>query len=692
MKSIRYHIVITLVLSLMPGVRSALQAQDTTRAAIQVLTTSTEDGVIIRWAPDTPVAWQLGNQFGYQLIRYTLSTTDSSGYSEKTVLRSDGHYVLPESQWASVAQDNKWGAIAAQALYGDDFTLTDPGASAAALLNEAEELDNRFSFALLAADLSAPVADAMALRWVDRGAQKGRTYVYRVALQHQLDEYPVAHGSSKIVYGTPRTLPVPEGVKATFSDHSLSLSWETFYLDGIYSSYVVERSDDGGNTFRPVDDLAFFSLKKEGNGPLERMYYLDSLPDNQKEYQFRVYGITPFGQSGPPSEAISGQGYVSLGDALPVIEDTRIDAQGHVWINWRFNATLISQVQYFSLERAPKAGGPYTVVQPEIAASALQTMDASPAPVNYYVVKAYGRHGEVRQSFPAMFQLEDSIPPRVPVGLTGQIDQKGRVALSWDPVPDTDLYGYRVFRKNSVGEAYIQVTTEALHEPSFRDSVTLETLTEEVYYAVTAQDRRYNQSDYSIDLVLKKPDIIPPVSPVLTKVEGITGGVFISWQPMRGGDLSYLELHRKPTGGNTWRVFRISMDSTIYKDQVPGTATGYTYRLIAIDDDGLKSAPVEFTARPLTGKIAPLTEVDYQADREKKQISWRWQYTSGYREIIVYRSARGSALRRYAVVESGIDRFTDRDVMAGGQYTYRFKVVKASGAESPVSQAWTIDY
>ncbi|ELR71734.1 hypothetical protein C900_02319 [Fulvivirga imtechensis AK7] len=670
----------------------AANGQDDKKPSIKVITAPAAEGVIVRWAPTTPVAWQLANEYGYTVTRYTLSDKDTLGFSEKINLTPGGLYVLPENDWEAIAHEDKWAAIAAQAIYGEDFVLSDPGQGATSLVNAAAEQENRFSFSLLAADISAPTAEAMALRWLDKTAIRGATYVYRVELNKQREGYPVERGSSKVTFTGPRPLPQPSEVEATFGDQSVSISWNTFYLDGIYSSYVVERSDDGGKTFHLPDELQFFSLKKEGSGPLEKMYYMDSIPDNATTYQYRVKGITPFGETGPPSVPVTGQGYVSLGDAIPVIAETVVMQDGTVNITWKFSQALTGQVRHFTVDRGPKAGGPYRLISGEIPPANSTFQDTKPLRVNYYVIKAYGKHGEVRQSFPAMVQLEDSIPPAVPTGLKGMVDNNGIVKITWDANKEADLYGYRVFRSNALKEEYIQVTEEALTTTGFTDSVNLETLTEEVIYTITAQDRRYNQSDYAKPLVLKRPDIVPPDQPVLKSVTPGEGTVFIDWYPASATDIAGYKLFRKRAGSTIWKEFLLPGDSTSFMDELADTGFRYNYSLMAIDDDNLASEATQFSAQPLARPMPAISKISHKVDREKKQIDLTWKYPVAYEEVIVYRSENNGPLRQYARIDSGEKTFTDHQLKVGGIYKYRFKVIDKNGEESPVSDEIEIQY
>src|SRR5690606_40268378 len=47
-------------------------------------------------------------------------------------------------------------------------------------------------------------------------------------------------------------------------------------------------------------------------------YATDSLPDNVSALYYRVKGITPFGEEGPPSDVVSGSGAVTV-ETVPYI-------------------------------------------------------------------------------------------------------------------------------------------------------------------------------------------------------------------------------------------------------------------------------------------------------------------------------------------------------------------------------------
>jgi hypothetical protein len=88
--------------------------------------------------------------------------------------------------------------------------------------------------------------------------------------------------------------------------------------------------------------------------------------------------------------------------------------------------------------------------------------------------------------------IEDKTPPRSPSGLEIVQSDTG-IYLTWDPSPETDLAGYRVFRSDGANGDFRQVSdrvisTNAFFDPSYRPGQ---------YYRVSAVDEFGNESAMS---------------------------------------------------------------------------------------------------------------------------------------------------------------------------------------------------
>ncbi|MFN8888709.1 MAG: hypothetical protein ACK5WF_14710, partial [Cyclobacteriaceae bacterium] len=267
------------------GVLLALRSESQT-PGIKVIARAKEDSVVLRWGPTSALAWEMANKVGYVVKRYTVVRQGEvvKDANQTRVILSNQVKPWPLEKWESIAKKDKYAAIAAQALYGKSFALTNPSTNALQFANQSAERDNRWSFALFAADQSSSAATSMGLRLVDRSIRKNEKYLYRITVFQQNKNYPIDSGAVYVDPSEKLELSPPEEVKAEFGDQSVMIRWNTIYHETIYSSYRVERSDDEGKTFKPTDDLSFTSARPSYAANSHVSYYLDSLPQNNKVY------------------------------------------------------------------------------------------------------------------------------------------------------------------------------------------------------------------------------------------------------------------------------------------------------------------------------------------------------------------------------------------------------------------------
>jgi len=99
-----------------------------TSGEIKVVGRAWADSIQLRWAPTTPSAWKKGNEYGYELIRYTLLVNQTPRYlSDKKPLRLGIIRPVPLDGWAEGINANDYAAIAAQSIYGYGFELEQYG-------------------------------------------------------------------------------------------------------------------------------------------------------------------------------------------------------------------------------------------------------------------------------------------------------------------------------------------------------------------------------------------------------------------------------------------------------------------------------------------------------------------------------------------------------------------------------------
>jgi fibronectin type 3 domain-containing protein len=665
---------------------SAVIAQEI--AEIKVIHRVRNDSVILRWAPTTAVAWQIGNKYGYKIYRIEMNDSLTTG----EVLLAGSKKPLPLNDWEPLAVKNKYAAIAAQALYGDDFVVDDPSGNSAGFYNQVAEQQNRFGFSLYAADISLPVAGAMGLSFTDLIFDDQIRYVYKVMLQENPSDYEVMPGVTVVNPAEPQILPAPTDPKANFGDGDVRISWESFFDRGIYIAYTIERSEDGGKSFKKRSEVPFTIMNKSGE-MRRRIYILDSLEQNYKLYGYRIRGITSFGETGPPSELLTGAGLGSARGITAFFDTAFIQQDGAAYLQWRFPNSVKDNLIGFVICNASKVKGPFVEISNILSPDQISFIDKDPMPVNYYVVKAIGRDSITTTSLPALLQPADSIAPSIPEGLQGKIDTLGVVYLDWSPSPERDVAGYRIFRANSPEEEYMQITASPAAFSDYRDKILLKTLTEDVYYKVAAIDHRDNISAFSEPLKISKPDLVPPVPPVFKSYTTNENRIHLEWINSISRDVVEYRLTRLDQEQNINQLPLEAGQNTFDDNEViPGIT--YTYLLKAKDDGGLYSTASEIHVQAFSTGIKPaIKKIKAKADKTAKAIFLTWDYPlPEVSRFLIYRKKNDEPMRLFKDAAAEAKGFTDTDLSVNNIYHYQIKAVFINDDESELSEIVRVVY
>ncbi|MBO6531635.1 MAG: hypothetical protein JJ885_07920 [Muricauda sp.] len=666
-----------------------------------------EGEIMLRWAVTTPLAWRKLNEYGYELKRYTI-TRDNRTLPLPIEKPLGTFSPKPLEEWLPWVERNDNAAVVAQSIYGEGFDIEGMD-QLSAIINLAEEQEQRFTWGLYAADQDFEVAQLAGLGFVDDQVQPNEKYVYKVTSLVPPEVLPIAEGGVFVGLQDYEELPKPLDLAVVFFDGTAMLSWNYAIHNQTYNSYYVERSTDGVN-FQKLNDLPLTTLNNsEKTDPL-RMFYTDSIT-NVQTYQYRVRGKTPFGEISTPSEVVSGKGEVKLA-YVPHITSKFYEDETTALLEWEFMEEGNDLITGFELNQSDNADGPYTTVVKAIPPEERQVRYSGLWPTNYMTITAVGKNGSKRTSFPALVQPVDSIPPAQPKGLTGAVDSLGIVTLSWEPNTDKDILGYRIFKGNNRNEEYSQITISPHQGTTFYDSVSVKNLNAKVYYQLIAVDQRYNMSEPSEILELKKPDFIKPTQPVFKSYQIKEGKVHLTWANSSSDDVARHELYRKEGDSTDWQLV-YTVDSKQYAGssmQYPVSSNSlpteklptanwtdenvtegeqYSYTLIAIDDSELESdpAPPLTVVLPKTSLHPPLDGLYGEVDREAGTITLRWKaYTEpNAANITIYRSVQGKPKNLLKELPATARGLVDRKLQPNNTYEYVFQVMFRDGRVSEIS-------
>ncbi|NIG56417.1 fibronectin type III domain-containing protein [Chitinophaga sp. Cy-1792] len=691
----RFGYILFCLLSLI-NVAAAQQKNVPGQAAVRVVAKPYGDSVVLRWAPTTGLAWEALNHSGYLIERLELHP---GADPLKQLLTSVPLKPKTLEQFKQLfAPGNLYAATAAQCLYGKNAAgHIRPGVPGVA--DQADVLTSRYAFTLQVCDFDPQVASAAALRYVDKQVKPGGVYIYRI--------YPAAALTMKVDTGIiivkdsaalTRTTPVLSAVLGR--DRTAELHWSRSQPD-FYTAYDIERSEDGQH-FIKLNNKPFISPKPDPamvqrDSIQARMYllleqqmvFMDSLPQNYHTYHYRIRGINPFGEWSDYSATLTIQGRDLTPPPAPVLQNPKYVTGRSIRLSWKQPAGAPDLKGYY-VTRAHTITGPFITLTDKLLSPGINTYTDDSAFIhgsNYYIIAAIDTAGNISSSFAGMGIVPDTTPPAPPVGLAGTIDKQGHVRLHWNRNKEEDAAGYKVYFANNPRDYYSQVTGVAVADTTYTDSITLETLSKDIWYKIAAVDENGNHSRFSAAVKLRRPDIVPPVPPLASKVYVDTAGVQIVFIASSSPDAARYIIYRKTEKSGWEQVAAMphipGKDTLHFTDRQLKPLVAYTYCAETIDEDSLhsaKSSPVNAMIKtlPLWPAITTL-QVKYNDKTGVATLQWQ-HHDQGSYFYVLYRAKEGQPLVRFASAAGDAAAFADAlGKGVNGNVRYAIQVMYSDG-------------
>lgn len=642
--------------------------------------------IMLRWGATTPMSFRKLAKYGYRLKRYTISISGQT--LSKPIEKDLGVFKPAELQkWIDIIEKNNNAAIMAQSLFGESFDVEGVG-SLQGIINMSQEQEQRFTWALYVADQDFEVAKLAGLGFEDLKVKSTEKYVYKVFSLVPKEEMKIKDGGVFIGLQDYQNLPKPLDLAAIFDDQKVMLNWNYAIHKNEFNSYFIERSEDGIN-FNELNKLPYTTLNSGGRVDTKRIYYTDSIQNN-KTYYYRVKGRTPFGELSPPSDIISGKG-VKVLPYVPKISSKKIvNNNKSVVLEWKFLEEGVDFIKGFELNKSNKANGQYETVVRNISTKTRKVQYDKLDATNYFTITAIGKQGNSRTSYPVLVQPVDSIPPVKPVGLEGEVDSLGVVTLKWKKNIEPDMLGYRVFKGNNAKEEFSQITVSPHHATTFYDSVSVKSLNNKVYYKIVAVDKRYNMSEYSDILVLKKPDFIPPAPPVITSYNVEKETVNLTWANSQSNDIAKHEVYRRVRDSIKWNLIATLPKDTLhieYTDWEDTNVEGniaYQYLIKAVDESDLQSINIKHTTIevPRFTLLKGLKNLGSYVDRDNTfiELFWKTVNEEAIVEIMIYKGKKDEKVSLLKNVLPSTNRVVDENIKPNNIYTYILRPVFVDGS------------
>jgi len=659
---------------------SFAQESSSTTAIIARVDKSNQQ-LLLRWAPMDSKSWVQATQYGYRLERHTVLKNESMLAQPKSVILATNILSAPMEAWEALADTDDYAAVIAEALFADDFDMSSGEGTIAEITAQSNELDQRFSLSVYAADNSFPAALMAGWAFKDQTIEKDEKYLYRL-MPLNAEGIPTDTATVYIGYGDWEELPRPIGLAAQFADQSVTLSWNYRLLAPYYHSYRIEKSING-SSFEALEGPGITDISANDAGAQEIIYYLDSLSNNIDTNRYRIRGVNAFGELGPVSDTISGVGQPPF-NYIPHIHKVAIQDGASVSLVWQMDEEAPALMAHYIVSQAAKETGPYTTIG-QAAAEVNSFRIKNPTAGNYYKVAALSKSGILKSSQPYFYQAIDSIPPAPPVGLVAKIDSLGVVQLSWNKNAEPDMLGYRIYRAEHKQEIPQLLQDSVYEQNSFTDSVSIRNLNTKQYYAVAALDHRFNSSALSEVLEVSKPDLIPPVSPVIAGYRLDENSVYIAFIRSSSTDVVRHALLRKEGENDDWKLVKSYDNKLLPKDTIQDQTvmnnSRYTYTLVAYDAGNNRSAIGQELSVHTPTMPSMVSRVNFRAhvDREVRHIELSWKKDDTYKAYKLYRGRNETPPTLWKELGGTVVRIIDAQLIQNSLYRYGIRPVYQDG-------------
>lgn len=661
--------------------------------AMSIIGKAKDNRIMLRWGADSPALWLQALKYGYKLERKTIA---KDGQMSEAGFVPKLFKTYPKKTIESLEKQDERVAVVTEMVYDSPFQPLQEDESPSKILKKKQELDLYFSSFMLVCDFCPLCAQVAGMAWTDSTAKVGEEYAYQISLAE--NPRNLAYTPSVVVVKVEANKPLasPRDLQADFRDKQVMLSWSLYLDRGIYSGYWVERSEDGTN-FKALDKTPFVFSSEESE-PKEA-FYLDSLAKNDKIYYYRIKGVTPFGEVSPPSEVASGAGKENVNGEI-VIDSAKVKNNEKVILYWHIADDARKKIKGFEIRRSAGGNTPFVKITNRLL-SPQETayIDEPKQNSNYYEVVAIGKSGEpIGRSFPYLAMLEDNTPPLPPQNLTGKIDDKGVAVLTWEKNKETDLRGYRVFRANTPKEEFVEITRYLLENPTYTDTVNIQTLTRFVYYKIVATDISFNPSDYSKPLQLKRPDHIAPSTPVFTHMAVRQDSLKMRWVLSSSDDVSSYTLARQMPPDTTWKTVKTWKVREMPLEWGETSETlelgeAYKYRLAVADSAGNQAHAISPLQYFETGMRPAVTLQKETIDRDKRLIKLAWTYKNvPISRCLIYKATNDNPMTLYETLDGNPNTFEDKQLRINNTYRYQIQLVYKNGTRTQISKVIEVKY
>jgi hypothetical protein len=618
--------------------------------------------VWLKWTPTDTKTFYDGVKYGYRIARYTIEKDGKKLKPEAIRFLVQEPLKPADKEAFQKNKEDVYVQMAGELLY---YPKAQAGETQADIDKE------RFLYSQLATNMSFEASKLMGLGFVDKTVRKNEKYRYVVTLADPASNSVKAAAVSGL---SERVLvPLPENLRLQYKDSVVTYTFDI----GDYLTYNLERSDDDGVTFKKVNAQPIVATFTEGDTGSTTIY-MDKIDQLHKRYYYRVRAITPFGKETPPSNEASVYTYQT--ELPPPRIYNHEFVFGNTLLYWQFPDSLTANITGYKLTHRITLDDSLgrVLTSTPIAPVYKQYYDTTSHESGFYQLSLIDLQGYEIHSDLYYVDIHDSIPPLKPILLADSVTKEGVVTINWKSNREKDFFGYRVYRSNSRNGMYELLKSEPTRDTVVIDTIPLKLLNKHVYYTVVALDYHMNASVNNDTLEIKRPDIIPPTSPIIERFMVSDTSINLYWRNSTSDDLSETRLWRWVDGDSVKTLlasFKPGSPLLQWTDLNIEEKVLYVYNLEAVDDSGNSSGELTSVKlrieSPYYRKAVDVYKAGFDKVSSGVMLNWKAPAVKiPVKYYILYRKENEGGMKQLLTLNQQTLAYADTRIKGNARYAY----------------------
>lgn len=644
--------------------------------------------IIFRLVPKDRALFNQMSENAINIIRYE---NLNGNLTNSVVINNFLHpyYVADSAQWLKLFREDRQTTAF---MYNTIYPNTDKGAFSGKDKAGFEKMT--YELMLLSCNFDKRFAMAAGLYQVDSTISNSKKYTYQFAVYttsksintNQLFSVEV----DASVLSSNKQI---NDLKVKSRNKICTVNWKATNYTNEYYGYNIYRSEDSVS-YKKINGNPLVFTRTEYEKDKQFMLYKDTMPKTDKKFYYYIKGINLFGEEGDPSNIVTAISITPV-NSRPTIDSLNVIQNKVVQLKWKMeNSEETKLPKKYVLQKSETESAGYSSIFE--SSTILSYSDKNVSKGSYYRIMAVLNNNDTIYSFSRYATIIDTVPPLIPTNFKAKVDKSGIVTLSWKKNTENDIQGYKLFKSNRPQDEFVQMNEKFITDSVSLDKLNLKTLSKNIYYKIAATDNNYNTSALSEYIEVKRPDTIPPQSPILVSVFQNTNGIIVKYILSSSGDIGKEVLLKKGENDIAFKEFMaFSKKDSVGEiiDTLIDQGKTYAYKLQSIDEDGNVSYSRTLDFLFETGFRKKIKDISFTVDRTAKKIDLAWKYDEkNVEKFIIYRSKKDEKPTIIKTVEGNTLQFTDRTVNIGNVYEYRIKAALVNGAESTISSPVSVEY